>query len=550
MLAEATRSTTWVWVVIGGFVVSLALIWHVVSQAIGSLPDETQLRLRGSLRANSRPIAVTAVVLTWTLAYLLYSVASVPIAAPAGEGTSTLAAGTSTDDPAVSVPGSDPVSGTATPDATVAGGGPAPSTAGAAGAPRTGAATKAGTATTVPANKVSLGVPAVNIKEPNLFSGPANTRGITSNTIKICGHAPLSYGALLNTKPEDLLVFWRWLNDKGGLFGRKFDVALQDDQYTAEGSVPAATACAEGNPFMIFGALGSDVIPPVRLWAEQNKELYLYGFTIKKGSESFKYSYTGTIQQEDLSRVLANVAVTQFPGKKVGLLWRNSANFQPGRDAFKRFVTDHGGKVVADVPVQKNQGSYTQEMITLQQSGAEVVFALEDAVTQLNMVKQAKTQQYNPQWLLFTYNIQTVTLNQDALSPPLRGANLTPAYECHVFDGPYASYANEIREFEAAYAKYSPNTDLCGITGDIAWQGWVGFKAFAGFFELCGRDCTRNRFAGIMEGGFQGAIGAACPADFARDPHHGGGSADLMEAYQAPSGHAAYRNTTRCSKAP
>jgi ABC-type branched-subunit amino acid transport system substrate-binding protein len=292
------------------------------------------------------------------------------------------------------------------------------------------------------------------------------------------------------------------------------------------------------------------VIPPVRVWAEENKQLYLYGFTLKKGSENLKYSFTGTISQEDLSLVIADMAVKRFPGKAFGIVWRNSTNFQPGRDVFKSYVTAHGGKIVADLPVQKSQGSYTQEIIELQQAGAEVVFVLDDAVSQLNVVKQGKTQQYNPNWLLFTFNIQTQTLGDDSLTPPITGANLAPAYECHTYDGTYASYANEIREFEAAYAKYSPNTDLCGIAGDIAWSGWIGFKGMAGLFETCGRDCTRNRFAGVMQSGYKATIGAACEVDFSKTGHHGGYATDLMEAYKTASGRAAFRNTQRCAKAP
>src|SRR5205807_2709625 len=98
-----------------------------------------------------------------------------------------------------------------------------------------------------------------------------------------------------------------------------------------------------------------------------------------------------------------------------------------------------------------------QEIIELQRSGAQVVFVLEAADAQLNVIKQAKTQQYNPQWEVFSFNIQTQTLMNDALTPPLLGTNLAPAYECHQYGGPYASYANEIKEFEAAYAKYDPN---------------------------------------------------------------------------------------------
>ena len=62
-----------------------------------------------------------------------------------------------------------------------------------------------------------------------------------------------------------------------------------------EGGVPAAQACAEKHPFLIFGALGSDVIPPVRVWAEQNKQLYLYGFTLKRGSENRRRKFSNPL---------------------------------------------------------------------------------------------------------------------------------------------------------------------------------------------------------------------------------------------------------------
>src|SRR5438270_8655228 len=81
--AEAHRSTTWVWAVVGGFVVALVLLWHVVSNAIGTLPDEIRDRLRASIRKNVRPLAVSGVVLVWTLAYGLYSVAVTPLGSTA-----------------------------------------------------------------------------------------------------------------------------------------------------------------------------------------------------------------------------------------------------------------------------------------------------------------------------------------------------------------------------------------------------------------------------------------------------------------------------------
>jgi ABC-type branched-subunit amino acid transport system substrate-binding protein len=548
LAAEAHRSTGWVWLVVGGFVVGLVLLWHVVSNAVNTLPDDIRDGLRGSVRTNSRPLIVSAVVLTWTLAYGLYSVAVIPTSTNGNvaAGTSSLAG----SDSGASVEGAT-TDGT-TDTSIAASGGTATATGG-----KTAAATKAGTSKAAAARSgagdVSLGAPTgLQIHDVPLYSGAANTRGITPTEIKVCGHAPLIYGQILNTKKEDLLVFWNWLNDHGGLYGRKFNVDLQDDQYSATGGVPAAQTCQAGNPFMIFGALGSDVIPPVRNWAEQNKELYLYGFTVAKGSENAKYTYSATISQEELSAMLGDVAVTRFAAKKdkVGIVWRNSDNFQPGRDAFKKAVTAKGGKIVADLSVSENQGTYSQTILELQQSGAQVVFVLEAADAQLNIIKQAKTQQYNPQWEVFSFNIQTQTLGSDSLTPPLVGSNLAPAYECHKYDGPYASYAEDIKVFEAAYAKYSPNTDLCGVAGDVAWQGWVGFKAIAALFQECGPDCTRNRFAGVMESGYKATIGAACPVDFSADRHHGGHLVDLMEAYTVSGSRVGWKNSQRCMRAP
>jgi ABC-type branched-subunit amino acid transport system substrate-binding protein len=548
VLASSHRSTGWVWAVVAGFAVALALLWHVISSAVGTLPDDIRDRLRQSVRSNARPLVVAAVVLAWTLTYGLYSVAITPTGS--SDGT-TVAAGATSASGAQDAAGAsgDTAAGQGVTDTSVAGAGSGGS--GASGGRGKSTSKTATGGTNAASTTVDLGAPTgLAIHDANLYSGAANTRGITASSINICGHAPLIYGQLLNTKKEDLLVFWSWLNDHGGIFGRKFTVDLQDDQYSASASVPAAQKCAEGNPFMIFGALGSDVIPPVRNWAETNKELYLYGFTVKKGSENAKYTYSATISQEELSSMLGDVAVTRFPGKKVGIVWRNSSNFQPGRDAFKKAVTAKGGQVVADLSVQENQGTYSQQVIELQQAGAQVVFILEAADAQLNFIKQAKTQQYSPQWLVFSFNIQTQTLGNDALTPPLLGSNLGPAYECHKYDGPYASYAAEIKTFEEAYAKYSPNTDLCGVAGDVAFGGWVGFKAIAAMFQECGPNCTRNRFAGIMDSGYKATIGAACPIDFSGDAHHGGHLVDLMEAYPVTSSRAGWRNIQRCTHAP
>jgi branched-chain amino acid transport system substrate-binding protein len=524
---------TWIWTVLAGLVLSGVLVYHVARQFVSSLPDDVRDALRATARKNVRPLAVGGVILTWTLIFALYSI--------------SLPAPTSSSGQLVAQPGASTPAEPGNPQVAAGAGGNVAS-AGAASAPATqGGTTPGGDSTRAASPRgVQTGAPVErSIRPAGLFSGKANTRGITAHSITLCGHAPLILGPLINTKPEDLMVYFRYVNDHGGVRGRTLDVTLEDDQYTAEHSVVAAEACREKNPFLIFGALGSDVIPPVRHWAEQNKELYLYGFSANAGTKGLKYSFGLSISQEDLSTLGARQASLQFPKLKVGMVWRNSDNFQPGHDAFKRELARHGKTLDADIKTAKDQGNYTQEIIELQQKNIGVVFMLDDAFSQLDFMRQSNSAQYHPHFIVFPYNLHAQTLKDDALSPPIQGAHIAPAYTCHEYGGPYASYANEIKTFEAAYAKYSPNTDLCGIAGDVAWQSWVGERVLVGMVDSCGAACTRDLFAGMLIGGYKATIGAACPLDFSADGHHGGFNADWLKAFRL-NGSAALKTEYRC----
>jgi ABC-type branched-subunit amino acid transport system substrate-binding protein len=542
----------WVWLVVGGLVVCLVLVAHIANGVLKALPPEVQSDVRTSVRNNRGPAGVLAVVLVWTITLALYNASLGPVSTTAsttGAGTDQLASSTDAPGATTGVGGDPGATGTTLGSVGGTTGATTGAATNAAGAKQTGATSR----TTLPRSGTSSPVAvSENVKDVPLYSGAANTRGFTANGVKICGHAPLTLGAALNTKKEDLLVFWSWLNDRGGVYGRKFDVQLEDDQYTASGGVPAAQKCAEGSPFMIFGALGSDVIPPVRVWAEQSKELYMYGFAPKAGTSGFKYSYSAAMASEDVSRTVAKVALgTVVPALAkdkgaVGVMWRNSSNVQPARDAFVASIKAGGGKIVADIPIQQDQGQYTQEILALRQAGAATVFVIDDALAQTNVLKQGYAQNYRPNWLTFSFNLQTQTLGADTLNPPIYGANFAPAYSKGDFEGPFGSYASEMKEFETAYAKYSPNTDLSGPVGDIAWQSWVSARALVGLFEACGPACTRNRFAGLMSSGFNATIGAACPLDFRGDPHHGGVAADVMTPYLTKDGKYNWKNAQRC----
>src|SRR5687767_10797559 len=95
-------------------------------------------------------------------------------------------------------------------------------------------------------------------------SGAAATAGdrtgISKTTIKWGLHAPVTFdGAPLNLAEDPLegvSVYVKYLNDQGGVNGRKIEYKVSDDRYTVEGGKGAANDLVNDyKPFFVSGTL-------------------------------------------------------------------------------------------------------------------------------------------------------------------------------------------------------------------------------------------------------------------------------------------------------
>ncbi|HVF31517.1 MAG TPA: ABC transporter substrate-binding protein, partial [Acidimicrobiales bacterium] len=350
-----------------------------------------------------------------------------------------------------------------------------------------------------------------------------------------------------NATAEDFNVYYSAVNDAGGIFGRKVVATSENDNYDPATAVQAAEACKAKNPLAILGGIGFDQIPSVRNWAEANKELYFHHIATVRGAAGKQYSYTTQPTVERVGEAFGQLAAQRLASKKIGVLYRNSEFWQPGFDAFKEVAAARGLTIVASIGVEKNQANYTQALLALRNAGAEVVFGWENTLALTQMVKQAKAQSYSPIWLAFPFNLTSQTLDDEAMTPPMIGLSSWPGFSKGDYSGGFASYAGDIKEFEAQYAKYRPNTDIGGVAGDLLWLNWVEQKRFVELLRACGPGCTRNHLAGLLVNGYQAATSPTCPLDFRGGKHDGsGGLVNVLETYRSPSGKVNWRTVELC----
>jgi ABC-type branched-subunit amino acid transport system substrate-binding protein len=425
-----------------------------------------------------------------------------------------------------------------TPDAAASGGAARPGTK--AGAPKLNAAGQS----TTPGVRGTDGITPLNLFKPS-----EDRIGITDTKITLCGHAALIFASAFNTKPEDINVYWQALADRGGVWGRKVEATYEDDRYDPAAAVTAADACKAKNIFFLLGGIGFDQIPAVRDWAETNHMLYLHHIAVAKGGENKQYSFTPQPTVEQVGVASGEFITAHYKDKRIGIIHRNSENWQPGSDAGKAYMKAHGVNVVDDLGTEKNGSVYSAQIATLQADNVQVVWFWENALAAAEFLKQAHNQGYHPTFVVFPFQTTLDVLMEDAGKSRIDGVSTWPAYVPGGYTGAYAfpdtGYQEEIKAFDAAMDKYRPGV----AHNDILWQVWLGNKGIEDLFQKCGRDCTRNRFAGLLTS-YKGGISAACPADFPRGGGHRGGWNVFMtqEAFKVNNSLWSFRNTSWCKE--
>ena len=549
----------WPWVLLGCLVLtagSLSIAHRVqVAAFVGRIGAPTI----GAFRAHPRAYTVAAAASAWGLVFSGYSLVVQPAHAPTQNaasvvgqqpGTTSLPAGTQPG----ALPGTKPGAAVAPNGQPISGSAPGTTSSGVTAGGTTQAANPsvtefkgAGSWRTI--NGVRVFFPADgSTPVADLYHGADDTVGLTPDTIRLCTHAALTYGSAFHISASDLDVYWSWLNDHGGIYGRKVVTNYTNDNYDPGTAVQAAQACKDWQTFMLLGGIGFDQIPAVRQWAEQNHMLYLHHVATTENTDGLRYSFSALPSVEELGKQMGEIAKWKFPNAKVGIIYRNSSNWSPGVTTFEQVLKAAGIQVVGSYPVTINQGNYTQEIAQLQAKGANLVFAWENALSSIEIIKQAQGQNYHPAWLVAAFNIITNTLGNTAMDQDMWGAAAWDAYDPNYYGGGFSSYASDIKEFEAEYKHYDPNADLTGDGGDLLFGAWESWRFLADLLKRCGPACTRNKMAGLLLSGYHHTVSPNCDVNFAHssDHHHGGYLFNALHVEKDPNGRANFVPVQRC----
>jgi len=218
------------------------------------------------------------------------------------------------------------------------------------------------------------------------FGAHSTDPGITKTSIHIGGTFPLTGPAsAYKTIPAAESAYFAYVNDHGGVNGRKIDFTVVDDGYNPAETVPATQKLVEQDKvFALLGSLGTAT--SLATWGYTNAhkvpQVFLasgdayWGFCARKACAGSPKPYTIGWQPDYASegRMYGKYIAANIPGAKVGILYQNDAfgknyvaGMRQGLGSKKEEIVDTEGFAATDTTV-------TQQVLALKAKGANVYF--------------------------------------------------------------------------------------------------------------------------------------------------------------------------------
>jgi len=200
--------------------------------------------------------------------------------------------------------------------------------------------------------------------------------GVTSTSILLGTTSPLSGSASAYASvARGADAYFKYVNSKGGVLGRKITNTIVDDAYNPAQTVQATRKLVEQDKvFAIFNALGTEHNEAIRdyLNAQKVPQLFSASGATTFGSEAAKYPYTIGFQPSYQSEgwVLGKYLARTQGTAKVAVIFQNDDYGKDLLAGLKKGIQRSKVKVVAAEPYEVTAADVQAQVAKLKASGA------------------------------------------------------------------------------------------------------------------------------------------------------------------------------------
>jgi branched-chain amino acid transport system substrate-binding protein len=310
----------------------------------------------------------------------------------------------------------------------------------------------------------------IKIGNTNPYSGPASAYGQIGKAIA---------------------AYWKMVNDRGGINGRKINFVSYDDGYSPPKTVEMARKLVEQDQVLfIFQSLGTPSNTAIHKYMNAKKVPQLFVATgASKWNDPKHFPWTMGWQPNYHTEglIYAKHILQTKPDAKIGILYQND---DYGKDYLKGMEDGLGAKaksmIVAKVSYEVSDPTVDSQIVQLQAAGANVFFQ----ATTPKFAAQAIRKAYDIGWKPVQY-LNNVSISVGSVLKPAGLEKsvgiITAGYQKEHSDPRFANDAglNKWREF---MKKYMPEGNL---DDNFNVYGYGVAQTLEQVLKQCGDNLTR-----------------------------------------------------------
>jgi branched-chain amino acid transport system substrate-binding protein len=326
---------------------------------------------------------------------------------------------------------------------------------------------------------------------------PGEMQGVTDSEIRVGTLLPLSgnpaaaWGVAIS---QGMKAYYDYINDQGGIYGRKIKLTIADSQYTGPFGYEAARKLVEQEKvFAVQGTLGTEVENAVYKYLEERgiPDMYVLTGNSKWTDPVVPTRFCGLVDYVTEGRIFARYIKENYDGLKLGVLAQNDDYGKEGEKGVREGLREVGANM--DVTVEYYEESITEvasQMQRLKAAGVGIVAFWGGPVQAANMIKTAReTLNWDVPMMVNGTNALEIVgqlAGYDNIEGTISGMMGHQAWETNI---------PGIAERKAIFEKYAPQ----GTFDNTALVGYSVAEGMTGVLKQAGKDLTRESFIAAAE---------------------------------------------------
>lgn len=324
-------------------------------------------------------------------------------------------------------------------------------------------------------------------------------RGITDTIIKIGQWGPQSGPAgLWGAIAKGTGLYFKIINEEGGINGRKIEYYLRDDNYVPARTREEVKKLVEDRAvFGFVGGVGTSTGMTVKKYLDEKKVPWIApsSGSYRWGYPPTKYLFSFFPLYHTESAILVDYAVKELGKKRIAVFYQNDEYGKFGLYGAEVALEKLGLKVVESVSIESTDSDLSSQAMKLKNSDADAVILWVIPKHAGTILGEAAKIGFKPQFMVPS------TLSDMAIMHKVtRGLWKNVIYTAFV--EPPDSRHPLMKKYREAQKKYAPGEQW----GIFYYMGIMFAEPMVEALRRCGRDLTVESFVNAMESlqNFQG----------------------------------------------